>query len=70
MSNIKIIIEALVDKFGSYRLAEKETGIDHCRLFRLAKDAELIESNINMLETVRKTMKMSKTAFWGKLTGE
>ena len=67
MSNLKQLISKIIEG-TSFRKAAEKTGINYSKLFRLSKNPELLEDNIETLENVRQSLKISKSRFWANLT--
>lgn len=68
MSNLKQLVARLKDESGSYREAGKASGCNYSKLFRIMKDSQLLEANIEVLENIRAALGISKGQFWKRLT--
>lgn len=69
MSNLKELIDQIILKHGTLRIAENKTGVRYWKLQRMHTGTDAMETDIDTLEKVRKALKISPANFWQKLIG-
>lgn len=69
MSNLKHLVALTIVKYKSLRLAENKTGVNYSKLHRMSTGTDAMEDDIETLEAIRKSLDISPSTFWSKLTG-